>query len=309
MRRSLYLLGILLTLIIGAILQYIYCCNCGTVYGETTETVVETTTVIPETPQAFSLNGFDFSTDSFRVSHPDNFLFSGGSYEFQKPLSDGFIKAVSDAKANFHDNPNKSLDIIGHYALSETNDSAFPTLGLARANAVKNYLVGAGYPAKQITISDKIIEGISDSDGLWHELTTYSVNDISVENNDAALVNMKAFADDLKKNPIRLYFETGASRIALTAEERSKIQQLSDYLTHVDDARILVIGNTDNVGARELNLKLGEERAEYIKSYLVRNNFAADAIETVSNGPNKPIADNKTEEGRAENRRVEITLK
>ncbi|MDO4228802.1 MAG: OmpA family protein [Capnocytophaga sp.] len=309
MRRLLYIVGILLTLIIGAILQYHYCCNCEDSCPADEKNVVEEMPLPPPTPKAFALKGFTFSTDQFSVSHPENYLFTEDSYEFHQPLGENFISAINAAKAHFDAHPAKIMNIVGHYATSETNNSVFPTLGLARANAVKNHLVSLGYPAKQLVVSDALIEELPQGEGFKHELIAYSVADINPEEDKSKLAELEAFATDIKKNPIRLYFQTGESQINLSAEERTKIQQLNNYVAHFEEACILVIGNTDNVGKRVANLKLGQERADFVKDYLVKNNFDTKYIEAISYGPDKPIESNKTDEGRSLNRRVEITLK
>lgn len=309
MRRLLYILGILLTLIIGAILQYYYCCNCESSCPTDEKSVVEETPLPPPTPKAFALKGFTFSTDQFSVSYPENYLFTEDSYEFHQPLSENFISTINAAKAHFDAYPNKTMNIVGHYAAREKNNSVFPTLGLARANAVKNHLVSMGYPAKQLTVSDALVEELPQGEGFKHELIAYSVTDIDPEADKSKLADLEAFAADIKKNPIRLYFQTGESEINLSQEERTKIQQLNNYLAHFEEARVLVIGNTDNVGKKASNLKLGQERADFVKDYLIKNNFDAKYIEAKSFGSDKPIESNKTEQGRALNRRVEITLK
>ena len=72
--------------------------------------------------------------------------------------------------------------------------------------------------------------------------------------------------------------------------------------------RIGVYGHTDNRGALELNMRLSKERARACLNYLAKNGIAANRLESEGFGPNKPIADNGTDEGRARNRRVEFKI-
>ncbi|MBB2148433.1 OmpA family protein [Pedobacter gandavensis] len=67
-------------------------------------------------------------------------------------------------------------------------------------------------------------------------------------------------------------------------------------------------GYTDNTGSLALNKRLSKERAESVKAYLVSQGADASRIEAVGYGPDRPIASNKTAEGRQQNRRVEFTL-
>ena len=72
--------------------------------------------------------------------------------------------------------------------------------------------------------------------------------------------------------------------------------------------QVIVEGHTDNIGSKEYNLKLSEERAESVKEYLTDNDIDADRIETEGLGFDFPVASNDDASGRQRNRRVEIIL-
>ncbi len=72
---------------------------------------------------------------------------------------------------------------------------------------------------------------------------------------------------------------------------------------------ITVTGHTDNVGTDAYNQKLSERRAEAVKKYLVGKGVNAGQIQTQGKGESQPVADNKTTDGRAKNRRVDIEIK
>lgn len=71
---------------------------------------------------------------------------------------------------------------------------------------------------------------------------------------------------------------------------------------------IIAVGHTDSVGTDAYNLKLGQRRAEAVKAYLVSQGVPANRIYTDSKGEKQPVADNRTQEGRAKNRRVEVEV-
>lgn len=83
---------------------------------------------------------------------------------------------------------------------------------------------------------------------------------------------------------------------------------LSQLKAENQNVYIEIQGHTDNVGAEEYNLKLGEERAEVVRRYLAQNGIPLHRINTISYGEDRPIADNKTREGRSQNRRVVIQV-
>lgn len=75
------------------------------------------------------------------------------------------------------------------------------------------------------------------------------------------------------------------------------------------DEKLLIIGHTDSKGSDAYNMKLGQRRADAVKTYLGQKGVAADHMTTKSMGESQPIASNDTAKGRAENRRVEIQTK
>lgn len=88
-----------------------------------------------------------------------------------------------------------------------------------------------------------------------------------------------------------------------------KLNDVAEALTKGNpDANITIEGHTDSQGQRDHNMQLSQKRAESVKDQLVARGVAADRIKTVGIGPDRPIADNKTAEGRANNRRVEIIV-
>jgi OOP family OmpA-OmpF porin len=74
------------------------------------------------------------------------------------------------------------------------------------------------------------------------------------------------------------------------------------------DLKVLIEGHTDSVGSKEYNQKLSVRRAEAVKKHLVSHKIDGKRISVKGYGLTKPIADNKTKEGRAQNRRVEFTV-
>lgn len=72
--------------------------------------------------------------------------------------------------------------------------------------------------------------------------------------------------------------------------------------------KIMIDGNTDNVGSRQYNKILSEKRAEAVKNYLVKMGIAENRLRTEGFGFSRPVATNKTEQGRALNRRVELHM-
>jgi outer membrane protein OmpA-like peptidoglycan-associated protein len=101
-------------------------------------------------------------------------------------------------------------------------------------------------------------------------------------------------------------FET--SRSSLTASSDLALDRVAQSLLANPDVRIEIGGHTDATGSTAANRRLSLQRAQSVKAYLVRQGIRPDRLETVGYGPDEPIATNDTEEGRRQNRRVELTL-
>ncbi|MBY0577007.1 MAG: OmpA family protein [Gallionellaceae bacterium] len=92
----------------------------------------------------------------------------------------------------------------------------------------------------------------------------------------------------------------------LRSQEIKKLDEVAAFAEKYKDAQLESSGHTCNIGTEAYNLKLSKRRAETVKAYLVKKGVAAQRIDTVGYGEAKPVADNKTREGRELNRRVEI---
>lgn len=106
--------------------------------------------------------------------------------------------------------------------------------------------------------------------------------------------------------PGGVLFESSKSVLLSTAQE--KLNQVADALLQNRDATMVVEGHTDSQGDDASNQILSEKRAKAVRDYLVTRGIAEDRIRSLGHGETHPIADNKSPEGRANNRRVEIIV-
>ncbi|WP_298901368.1 OmpA family protein [uncultured Psychroserpens sp.] len=308
-KKTTYLLGILFTIIIGTLLYCYLCndCHCS-LGGETTETTTDETIeieqqkVMPTTKNAFTI--YDADGD-FNIEMNDNFNFKTSSFSILDPIAPNVAGGVLKLKDYLITNPLKTVNIVGYYRSDETNNSAFPNLGLARANAVKNYLVTQGVLSKQINTQGILNDGINPD----HSNTLFGPLKFGMVTLEEGIIDeaLEAACEAIRKSPLVLYFETGQAQISLSAEQRQKFADISRCVDKLG-VKVQVVGHTDNTGDAGTNVILGQQRADFAKSYLIRNGILGSHIDATSKGQTEPIADNNTDEGRTKNRRTVITI-
>ena len=89
---------------------------------------------------------------------------------------------------------------------------------------------------------------------------------------------------------------------------RAALNDLADKMTMIDLELIIATGHTDSIGTDKYNMALSLRRANAVKAYLISKGVDADKIKVEGRGESEPVATNKTREGRALNRRVEIVV-
>ena len=106
---------------------------------------------------------------------------------------------------------------------------------------------------------------------------------------------------------VSIYF--GSGLFAVDPNARKVLDGFAQTLGVFQNAYVQVEGNTDNVGARPANVTLSKQRAEAVVSYLVeRHRLDRGRFVAVGNGPDRPVADNRTAEGRELNRRTDFKI-
>jgi OmpA-OmpF porin, OOP family len=109
------------------------------------------------------------------------------------------------------------------------------------------------------------------------------------------------------KMTLQVFFDSG--KAILTEADLKELPKAIDFLKKYPGTKIRLDGYTDSTGTEAYNMKLSERRATAVKDYLVKEaGVDSSKITVVGHGGADPVADNKTPEGRAKNRRVEISI-
>jgi outer membrane protein OmpA-like peptidoglycan-associated protein len=110
---------------------------------------------------------------------------------------------------------------------------------------------------------------------------------------------------EVLRSDVLFDFDKSTLKPQATQTLASIVQQLRND----PSLRADIVGHTDSIGTEEYNMRLSERRAKAVAAHMVRNGIAANRLNVSWKGETQPIADNRTDEGRARNRRVEITVR
>ncbi|HYP06874.1 MAG TPA: phosphate ABC transporter substrate-binding/OmpA family protein [Bryobacteraceae bacterium] len=104
-----------------------------------------------------------------------------------------------------------------------------------------------------------------------------------------------------------IFFETNSAD--MSPDSRAIVDEIGGFMRAYENTVVDIEGNSDAAGSRELNMSLSKQRADAVKSYLMKKyGYPSVRMRTVGNGPDKPIDSNDTPEGREKNRRTDIKV-
>jgi OmpA-OmpF porin, OOP family len=295
-KKLLYLLGILLTLIIGTLLYWHFCCRC----------LCKSQDKEPLQPPAGKYIPFNVSNLGFRCI--ENFNFLKGRMDHLLPLGDSLNQGIGLLKGHFDALSGKKLLITGYCIPSEKEIPDFPHLGYARANDIKNFLITRGLNASSLEIRGRIendwrMHGDTVMGAVGFEIVDSGTLPDSVTRGDWA-----AFREIVNRNPLTIWFESGQSENRAEPVGLTNPAALFNYLGNVTEGVIAVTGHTDNTGSHALNVRLGQRRADFLKSLLLKNGMDNGRITTSTKGPDEPVSENASPGGRAKNRRAVVII-
>ncbi len=193
--------------------------------------------------------------------------------------SAGFITIIAGKGASYPGMPETNdPDAFGSFRLDRKGKPAVYVQVLASYNG------GPEYPESHVTIVE--------IKGMEQKLEA----------------NAESWFDEISKTGrVAVYginFDTG--KATLKPESEKVLAEISKLATGHAQLKLGIEGHTDNIGGAAANKKLSESRAEAVKAWLIKNGANGANFTTTGFGDTKPVDDNKTEAGRAKNRRVEL---
>lgn len=182
----------------------------------------------------------------------------------------------------------KKIQIVG---LEFEGESVAQDLGMQRANALSKAM---GLPEEKLQVyASKISK------------PTYKI-DCQIPGARIKLVTVTEKIKEIQDRTL-IYFPYNSTNKLNDKEVETYLDAVAKKVINSNE-RIRLTGHTDDKGEPEYNLSLGQSRAEVIRNYLLSRNVPLDNILVFSEGEINPIADNNTEQGRAQNRRTELEI-
>jgi OOP family OmpA-OmpF porin len=198
------------------------------------------------------------------------------------------------------------------YALKEGVDApSYFQLRKNYENAVKS-LGGTVLHTREEYLSGKIVRGGQE---VWVQLgaaNSATVYDLTIVEKKAMTQEVTAsdMLDALNRDGfIALYINFDTAKADIRPDSQPTVDQIATVLKQNPALKVSIEGHTDNTGAPAQNKTLSEQRANAVVAAIVKQGVAASRMSAVGWGQEKPIADNRTEAGRAKNRRVELVKK
>lgn len=326
MNKFIWLILLILWILLGLFLCRKYLCNLGGV-AAAAPIAAPAVAAAANSSCVKPWKVKDGSKFSFNSNENITFLRSSSTRIKNNNLNDELKKTADYLKAN----NKRALSITGYYDKTEKNNSILSNLGLARANDVKGWLTSLGVPSNQLELNSVENSNLCYKRSSKNNVTTANgvktaSNGVNAKSSNLDTLNngisfvfgdladnnsrLDAIKQRLLGKPVTVYFQTNSDNINLNAQQRKDFSDLIYYLDNVSSSKLNVGGHTDNVGDRNYNVNLSKDRADFVKKYLQRNaGIGLNRMDINGFGPDKPIATNNTTEGKAKNRRVEVTLK
>ncbi len=216
------------------------------------------------------------------------------TYEGWEALKDSLVSGLTDGK---------QLLVTGYYFEGEEAPEGFETMGLARANKVIDLLANS-IPREQMTARSLLVEAAQIEHGKVLNAVDFGWEDRPTETEKTE----QASLEQISTERVLLHFPTNSAKASDVGPDIEAYLDKAAERVKKSGEQILLIGHTDNRGSDKLNTRLGRKRAEFVRDLLLRRGVPAKQISVKSMGAKDPVASNKTKEGRAQNRRVELKI-
>jgi OOP family OmpA-OmpF porin len=194
----------------------------------------------------------------------------------------------------------EGASVPSYFQLRKNYENAVKSLGGTILHTADDYLAG------------KVVHGGQE---VWVQLQAYNsatVYDLTIVEKKAMTQEVTAhdMLDALNRDGfIALYINFDTDKADIRPDSQGVVDQIAALLKENPGLKVSIEGHTDNTGTPAHNKTLSEQRANAVMAAITKQGVAAGRMSAVGWGQEKPVADNRTEAGRAKNRRVELVKK
>jgi outer membrane protein OmpA-like peptidoglycan-associated protein len=220
--------------------------------------------------------------------------------DFQWDNAKAFINDGYDARRNqliSEMGEDNTLVITGKYYSSESAPEGYTSMGMARATQIRDLLV-PDIPNDRIILSDLKLDDSEDAKTGYFQAIDFDWETKDVEQ-EIEIIEV----DD----NITINFPNGSAQKVDDAKVDAYLDKLAQRLSQTNET-VQITGHTDNTGSRDGNMRLSERRAKSIRDLLVGKGVDAKRFTVAWKGQDSPVSTNETEQGRYNNRRVELRI-
>lgn len=283
----------------------------GTVYNKKTNAPLQTDvqiTLSGEDP--FNVRSNEAGKFESKIHEVSGYTVSTGMEGFS-PLSESFnVPLIYSDTTIYLDLPlvpiAKSLVLNGQVYDQKTGKPIPAKLEVSLRNGESSYKINAASGSYQQEVEDLGWYVIAaSSEGYLNAVDSVWINDPDVTpvTKDMTLQPIEVGVTVRLKN---IYFDF--DKTTLKTESFTELNKVVEFLTQNPTVEIEISGHTDNKGSDEYNTTLSQGRSEAVVDYIISQGIAASRLAAHGYGESKPIDTNESEEGRANNRRVEFTI-
>ena len=236
-------------------------------------------------------------TDSSRVTASGNVPDSAASGNVAARIGELFHRRAADLELSAKDGAPRNFTAFVDTMLQEL---ALLDEGCFASNDTQATLDGRVHSQ---VVAERIRDGLRKAEDLGY---TVALNlDVPTLSDEAAACQAE-YNRRLAPGE-RVLFDFDSAE--LHEEGKQLLDEIIDIGANCPDVDVMVTGHTDSVGDREYNIELSQERADVVVDYLVGKGVDPERLTAIGYGYSQPIADNSTEEGRAQNRRIEFRVR
>ncbi|MCK9270762.1 MAG: OmpA family protein [Bacteroidales bacterium] len=242
------------------------------------------------------LDDKDFETEDYLLMSYDPLTRIGESLNLKVKFDKGLENPVSEIINRINDDKRLMTNLESALISQRLKNENLEVL-LSEQQKILDKMQGA--LTDEALIAQKRIDRLEDINAKFEQVQ-------QIFNKEEAQVFRQK--DDVIIRMIGVNFDVGKSQIK--QEDYALLTKLQKAMNQFNDASIVIEGHTDSQGGDDLNLKLSQERADAVLSYLSANTtIDRGRFSTVGFGESKPVANNETVAGRKVNRRIDIVIK